>query len=200
VRYWLTEQYEDTSTPDSGRYVTRAPVNKAEWGIDFTGVTVLKDDVDTLWFGWEFMLEIVRSQGVNVQVIFTDKNGFTKNLTGHVFLPSTSIEGTAGDVAKDTISFLGNGAVNFDSLITPNVPPRMRLEWIASDGQTDFQNNSLIGKTIANIEHVSREGDDKYQPVTIAPTERQVQLDAVNGKLIFKIAADAGEYIFALVS
>ena len=198
VAFWATEEHDITSTPDSGPYRTRKPVNDGDWGVDFSGVTVLQDAVDTLWFSWEFLLELVRRQGVQIQVLFIDRNGNSKSITGHVYIPRVQIEGSAGEVAKDTITFLGDGNIDFDSLITPNMPVIKRVEWFATAGQTDFQDNDLIGRSITQIKQVSREGDDKYKPVAVAPTARQVQLDGAGGSLIFSIAADAGEYIYVL--
>lgn len=199
VSFWATEEYDITSTPDSGRYRTRKPINDGDWGVDFTGVTVLQDAVDTLWYSWEFLLELVRSQGVNIRVKFIDRNGNTKSITGHVYIPRVQIEGIAGQAAGDTITFLGDGLLNLDSLITPNVPRVTRLEWFAAGAQVSFQDNQLIGKSIADIKHVSREGDDKYKVVAGAPTARQVQLDAVGGNLVFLLEADDGEYVYALI-
>lgn len=199
VSFWATEEYDITSTPDSGRYRTRRPINDGDWGVDFTGVTVLQDAVDTLWFSWEFLLELVRSQGVNIRVKFIDRNGNEKSITGHVYIQRVQIDGMAGQPAGDTLSFIGDGPINLNSLITPNVPRVTRLEWIAATAQFSFQNNQLIGKSIADIKHVSREGDDKYKVVAGAPTARQVQLDAVGGNLVFLIEADDGEYVYALI-
>lgn len=199
VAFWATEEHDITSTPASGRYRTRKPINDGDWGVDFSGVTVLQDSVDTLWFSWEFLLELVRSQGVQIQVLFIDRAGNTKSIEGHVFIPRVQIEGSAGEVAKDTITFIGDGPIDFDELITPNVPRVQRLEWIATAGQTTFQDNRLIGKSVTDIKHVSREGDDKYKPVAVVPTARQVQLDSVGGNLVFLIEADAGEYVYALI-
>ena len=200
VSLWETEEYDITSTPDSGRWRTRAPINDGDWGVNIESVTVLTDPDEALYFTWEFFLELARSNGVNIELVITDKNGGTKVYRGKCFLPRNEINGTAGDVSRSNIQLIGSGGLQFDGSVTPQSFNTMRLQWLAADGQTEFQDNELIGRTVDDVLYVHREGEDKYTATAIAPvTNRDVQLDAVLGKLIFLIASDVNMLVYCII-
>lgn len=200
VSIWLTEEYDDTSTPDSGRYVTRAPSGEAAWGVDIEAVTVLDDPSDVLFFTWEFFLELVRSNGVDIELTLTDTAGGTKVYRGFVFMPNNRIGGTAGDVSRSSHQLIGSGGIDFSGSVTPQRFHDMRIDWLSIEGQTEFQDDELIGKVIADILYVHREGEDKYRPVlTDPPGAKEVLLDAVDGKLIFLTESDANMVVYCII-
>src|SRR5687768_17554766 len=112
VKIWLEERLDDTSTPDSGRYKTRWPANDAEWGVEMEGVTVLTDATDQLWYTWQFFLELVRSNGVNIRVPVEDINGNLKIFEGFVFINYAEITGNAAEPwSKSSVKLLSSGGL-----------------------------------------------------------------------------------------
>jgi len=200
VSIWLTEEYDDTSTPDSGRYVTRAPSGKAEWGVDIESVTVLDDPSDVLFFTWEFFLELVRSNGVDIELTLTDTLGGTKVYRGFVYMPNNRISGTAGDVSRSTHQLIGSAGIDFSGSVTPQRFHDMRIDFpLTVEGQTEVQDDELIGKAVADILYVHREGEDKYRVTLVAPTAKTVQLDPVDGKIIFNTPSDANMVVYCII-
>lgn len=77
---------------------------------------------------------------------------------------------------------LGTGGV----IIPPINNLYFRIDFDTSAGGVYVQDDRLKGKTIAHIMQVSREGDDKFQPIGSGiPTAKQVKLDATAGTLQF---------------
>jgi hypothetical protein len=201
VRLWITEQVDDTSTPDSGRYVTLKPAGVARWGIDLTTVTVLEDLTETLYFTWEFFIELVRTNGVNVKVVVEDVVGNQKVYAGFCYTPQLEISGNAeDDWSNGSIQLLGSGEITFTDTLTPNIPKVIRIPWVATAEQKIFQDNRLIGKLVADIKHVSAEGNDIWEIIDAGSiSERQVKLDNVTGSIEFLNGRDVNDYVYLLV-
>lgn len=202
VKLFLSEQLDDTSTPDSGRYQTLWPSGFAKWGGELSAVTVLKDDNESLWFTWQFFLELVRSNGAWIRIPVIDIDGFEKIFTGFVFVSYVDITGNAGEPwSKSSVQLQGSGNIDFSGTLTPITPKVKRIPWVSTAEQTIFQNNFLIGKELTEIMHVSSEGDDIYEPIDAGvPTNRQVKFDPVIGSLEFLNGRDLNAYVYVLVN
>jgi len=101
-------------------------------------------------------------------------------------------------IFKATYQDLGlqNGGI----YAAPLNPATSRLDWVAEAEINYVQHNSLIGKNIAHIEEVSWEGNDIFEPIAAGdPTEKQVLLDPVLGRLTFKNNFEIGDYIWCNV-
>lgn len=87
------------------------------------------------------------------------------------------------------------------SIIIPPVNPvAIRLEWESTGGQNYVYSQRLVGITKDHIQEVSYEGDDKFFVITEGdPTDKEVRLDNVAGRLIFKDDLEAGDHIWCQV-
>lgn len=189
------------SSPDSGVWEQYRPSNRNSWRMSMTGVTVLKDDVDTLWYSWETLIYQLRTVGLNVKIDFTDRKGFNKYATGFVYIPESNISGKSGDFSRFAIQFQGSGPLDVNGIIVPPENPNVeRLEWIIGAETKEVQNNKLIGITAGKVLEVSLEGYDIFKVITVGdPTEKQVKLDNAAGKLIFKNTLEVDDYLWCLL-
>jgi predicted secreted protein len=209
VKLKMETELVNTSTVDTGAWETSAPSGRNSWSAILSGVLVLKDEIDNLWFGWEMFLLQVRSEGLDLKFVMTDVEGNEKFATGAVWVPSSEISGDAEEFANYMVNLQGNGQLDMSGIldVIPEDMGDIRIEWIATEGQTVYQDNRLIGlinETGQNgrkdVSEVSWEGDDKFFVITEGePSDRQVKLDNVNGTLRFKNAAAEGDYVWAKV-
>lgn len=85
-------------------------------------------------------------------------------------------------------------------IIPPINPVTTRLEWTATGGQNFVFSERLKGITKEYIQQVSWEGDDKFFVITEGlPTDKQVLLDNVQGRLIFLNDQDAGANVWCQI-
>lgn len=191
-----------SSVPDSGAWEDYKYSGKNGWDVQLDGVFVLEDMVETLWFAWETLLLQLRTTGMDLRFRWTDKKGVEKHATGKALIPESGINGTSGDFGRWSLKLQGTGPLDVNGIVTPPVNPRrMRLEWIATGAEPNkVQNNALIGKTKAQVTHVSWEGNDVFQVIDEGnPTAKQVRLDNAEGSLRFANDFEADDYIWAIV-
>jgi hypothetical protein len=203
VRINVKTELLPASAPGSGLWEEVRPSGRNSWAASLTGVTVLKDDNDTLWFPWELFKAQIRSSGLQVKFDFIDKNGFTKYATGFVYIPNSEINGVVGDgeFSRFTVEFVGSGPLDVEGLIIdPTNDKEVKHKFfIATEGQNVFADNALIGLSGTDVLQVSREGDDKYSIITTGlPNDRQVLFNSGGGNITFEIPCIAGEYIHVL--
>lgn len=204
VRLSMSSELLPSSTADTGNWETFVKSGKNGWTAELSGVLVLEDEVDTLWFGWEMFLLQVRDSGLNLKFVFTDKDDNVKFATGFAWIPNAEISGTMEDFANYITQLQGSGPLDLSGLL-PNIEPDMgdiRIEWITSGAEPNVvQDSKLVGLAKADIKEVSWEGDDKWFIITTGtPTDRQVLLDNVAGTLKFKNNFENGDYVWALVA
>jgi hypothetical protein len=202
MELWEDEDYDDTSTPDSGVFVTLAAANRKQWGVNLNLVTVLRDLNDVMWFSWEFFLELVRNAGVDIKLTATDKSAYSKNWTGHVKIGRTTMAGKAGEVSNSTIQLLGSGPLSPPDPLIITVSKVERLEWLidVEAGTRKVTHPYLFGKAASQVKEVSHEGDDKYRVITAGdPAAGQVKLDNVNNTFEFPFELEALQFVWALV-
>lgn len=87
------------------------------------------------------------------------------------------------------------------SIIVPPINPvAIRLEWESPGNQNYVYSQRLVGITKEHIQQVSYEGDDKFFVVTEGgPTDKQVRLDNVAGRLIFKNDLETRDQVWCQV-
>lgn len=204
LRLRRINEYDSTVTPDSGEIRTRKPTGLSDIEIEFAGVTVLQDPVDTIWKGWEFLTRQMRDNGVFLRVTLKDIKNNIKQFGGFFYPQEIELNGVVGDVGEDSIKFISGGTFSTDGGIDPPVNSEFvkRIEWITTGAEPNIlQDDFLKGKTKEQILEVSREGDDKYTVIDAGvPNERQVLLENVGGTLQWSIDFEVGEAVFALVS
>lgn len=195
----------ESSTADSGAWVKYKSANRNKWRGNLSGVMVMDDEFDVLWFFQDMMLESVRGTLQDVRITFTDSKDHVKQVTGQIWIVNENIDGdsTQDDFGRWSMEFIGNGPIDLSGIVTPpTIFERMRLEWITTGAEPNaVQSNALIGLAKEQILEVSREGDDKFQVIDVGvPNVKQVRLDAVNGKLIFSIDFDPNEFVWCLLN
>lgn len=198
----MSSELISSTTADSGAWEYPEYAGRNSWEVDMSGVTVLKDELETLWFAWELFKEQIRTEGFDLRIRFIDKNGFEMYVAGHVKIPVSEINGRADDFSRFSWKGVGSGPLNINEFLTPPINPNVkRIPWIATGAEPNIvQSNFLIGKTIAEILQVSWEGDDKFEVIDAGdPTAKQVRLDGSAGTLRFLNDFDPGDYIYAII-
>lgn len=194
----MSSELLPASTATSGAWEEVRPSGRNGWSVSASGVLVLKDSIDVLWFSWELFLEQVRRIGLDLKIEWTDRNGFMKSATGKVYIPETTMNFKADDFARWLSKFQGSGPLDLSGVIaTPVNTIRMRIDWIATGAEPNLvQDNRLIGKLANQVMEVSLEGDDKFQIISTGdPTHKQARLDNVAGTLRFLNDFTAGDYV-----
>lgn len=192
----------NVTTSGDGAWEHFKPTGRNRWDAALSGVTVLRDLVDTLWYSWETFLYQVRTQGLDVRFRLTDPDGFEKFFTGFVYIPESEINGTSGDFSRFSVKMQGSGPIDPDGIIEPPIEPDVeRLEWIATGAEPNLvQHNKLIGITASQIQHVSLEGDDKFFVIIAGePNGKQVLLDNGAGTLRFQNDFEANDQIWCQI-
>lgn len=191
-----------SSVPDSGAWEDFKYSGKNGWDVTLSGVLVLQDEVDTLWFGWEMLLLALRTTGLDLYFEWKDRNGVLKYAAGHALIPESGTIARSNDFGRWNLRLQGTGPLDVNGVITPPIQSDVeRINWIVSGAEPNkVQNNNLIGRTKEQILHVSREGDDKYIVIDAGnPTAKQVRLDNVEGSLRFAIDFEVNEQVWALI-
>lgn len=202
VKVRMKSEQVETTVPDSGAWKDILPTGRNEWDVTMSGVTVLRDLVDILWFSWETLLYQLRMEGLQLRINFKDRNGFEKFVVGKAYIEESQIDGTSGDFSRWDLQMNGSGPLDVEGITEPVQNPNVtRIEWIATGAEpNEVQDNRLIGLAKANILLVSLEGDDKFFVITAGlPTDRQVLLDNAAGKLKFKNNFEPGFYIWCQI-
>ena len=118
-----------TTTPSSGPYRTRMPAGIHEWEIELGMVTVLRDLVNTFWFSWETLLLSVRQTRIQVKWKIRDRAGYEKYAIGYVYVQNTDILFNMNEpFSSSNIKLVGDGGLDFSSLITPNNPRNVKSQ------------------------------------------------------------------------
>lgn len=202
VQVSVSSELLNATTEGDGAWEHFVPSGRNRWDASLSGVTVLRDLVDTLWYSWETFLLQVRTQGLNVRFRMSDPGGFEKYFTGFVYIPESAIEGTSGDFSRFSVKMQGSGAIEPDGILEPPIEPDVeRIEWITTGAEPNLvQSNKLIGITKEQVQHVSYEGDDKFFVITAGePNGKQVLLDNGAGTLRFQNDFEAGDQVWCQI-
>lgn len=191
----------ESTTGDSGAWEYWEYTGRNSWSARLKGTTVLQDSIDTLWFSWELFLLSVRSQKLDLKIMFTDKEGNEKYATGEGLIPVSSISGDADELSDYDLEIKGSGALDMNGLlITPTGTTVKRILWITTGSEPNkVQNNALIGIDKSQIMLVTNEDQVKFEVIDSGtPTDRQCLLDNTLGELEFAIDFPAGAHIICL--
>jgi hypothetical protein len=202
VQVRVYSELMNVTTQGDGAWEYFKPSGRNRWDASLSGVTVLRDLVDTLWYGWETFLKQIRTQGLNVLFEITDPGGFVKSFYGFVYIPESEINGTSGDFSRFSVNLQGSGPIDPNGIIQPITEPDVeRLEWIATGAEPNIvQHNKLIGITKDQVQMVSFEGDDKYFVIVAGePNGKQVRLDNAAGTLRFAVDFENGDQIWCQI-
>lgn len=205
VTFRMKTEMAETTTADSGAWEYYTPTGRNGWTASLKGVLVLNDPDDDLWYALETFLLSVRGQGLQIRILFRDKNGVERYALGEVFIPEGEITATMDDFARYVEQFQGSGPFDLSETITPpdgNKMKTKRLFWITTGAEPNVvQHNDLIGIALEDVTLVSRESDDKLQIIDSgSPSARQVRLDNNAGTLRWANDFDPNEQIVALIN
>lgn len=190
------------TTATSGAWEEVRPSGRNSWNMSLSGVLVLEDQVDVMWYSWELFVEAIRKNGLDMEIEYEDIKGNTKTQRGKVYIPQTSNSFRADDFARWMAKLQGSGPLDPTGLLpTPSNTKVVRIDWTVSTPDTySVQDNRLIGILVNQLTEVSWEGDDKFQIITSGtPTAKQVLLNNITGTLTFLNVLNAGDYIWARV-
>lgn len=191
------------STAATGAWEEFRPSGKNSWAASLSGVIVLRDLVDQLWFSWELFVEAIRRNGLDMRFTYTDRTlGFSKTQRGKVYLPETGHSFKADDFARWFAKLQGSGPLDPTGLLaTPVNTKQVRIDWEATGAEPNIvQDNRLIGILLNQIMEVSWEGDDKFKPIGSGdPNAKQVRHDGTAGTLRFLNSFEPGDYIYCLI-
>lgn len=200
----VNSEMGDATTADSGFWRTPKPTGLSDWSISMTGVLFLRDTVTNRLFIFDLITEQVRLEGLNIKVIYTDQSGFPLYFTGFVYIPSSVISGTAGQLAQWSVEFIGSGPLDLSgTLLTGAIPGEPFSDWWTTvpgettiSGLSAIHSYSLIGKTVLEVK---REGIE-HDLVTGAPAGRQARFTSGTGVVEFDttIPFNPNETVFVI--
>lgn len=194
-----------TTTADSGFWETFKPTGLSNWSISFTGIIFVLDLVTNRNFIFDLLTEQVMLNGLQIRVVFTDRNGGgAKSLTGFVYVPSTVLGGDAGQLAHWLSEMQGSGPLQINAEgATPFTPGEVFSDWWQTipgeytiSGLSAIHGYSLVGKTVLEVKKEGLEHD----LVTGAPSGRQARFTQVSGVVDFdtSIVFNPNETVFVI--
>jgi hypothetical protein len=193
-----TEQLPATSINGAG-WKGNKP-GKTSWEINLTGVLFVRDTSDKNWTFADLTTEQARKNGLDLKLVYTNENGNYEQFTGHANPQSITGSGTAGELAKFNVKFVGDGAYGRNTIIPPSTSADdvKRYEYLATGGETFFSYADLIGRTILEVQ---REATPTLAIITVGtPTPRQAKYTSASGRIDFNsgVPLDADEIVIVI--
>lgn len=183
---------------NGGGYKGNKP-GKTSWEINLSGVMFVRDTSDLNWTAADLWTEQARKNGLDLQLLFTNDNGNYEQFTGHGNPATTNAYGTAGELSKFSVRFVGDGLFQRNAVIPPSTTSDVkRYEFTGSGGETFFTYSDLIGRT---IDAVIRENNPALGMITSGtPSEKQFKYISSSGKIEFAATnpIGSGEIIIVL--
>jgi hypothetical protein len=177
-----TDQVAATG-PNVGSFRRFKP-GRTSWSVDFTGVAFMKTNSDSSWEAYELTDEQARMEGLDLLITFTDDAGNTQTFSGHANPETTQIFGRVAKLAGFEMKFQGDGAYARNASISQDeINDVNRYEYVASGGETSFDDAILINRTILDIE---REALPAVHVITSGtPGPKQVKYTSSTGEFAF---------------
>lgn len=190
-----TEQLPATSV-NSGTYRRKKP-GLSDWKVSLSGLTYLRDQNAVKYFVLDTLLQQIRLEGLQVQFVFTDGDGYSRTLSGHVTISSTQVGKTTGQLSKYSLEFEGDGAFDMDLPTPPSTSFDVkRYDYTATGAEMFFSDPVLIGRRIIGF---FRESTPIVGVITSGtPGVKQVLYKSSSGRFEFPLGnlPAAGEPMF----
>lgn len=180
-----TEQLPATNVNEGG-WKGNKP-GKTSWEINLSGVLFVRDTSDRNWTFADITTEQARKNGLELKLVYTSENGNYEQFTGHANPQTITGSGTAGELGKFNVRFIGDGSYGRNIIIPPSTAADdvKRYEFVASGGETFFIYADLIGRTILDVQ---RESTPVTQIISSGTAgAKQVLYTSATGRLDFNI-------------
>lgn len=169
----------------------------SEWGFSLTSLSVIVPTT-TMLTVFHTLLESLRKNGIDMELIFEDPDGNLKTITGRCLIPHTGISAQRTGFSQDTIEFKGDGAFEIaTSLIAPSPAINTNVQVInytsASGSETTLTYPETIGMDIISF---ARDGIGKEVITVGSPNDKQVKWASGTGVFTLPYDTGVGEWIY----
>lgn len=168
-----------------------------EWGLTLSSVTHILPPVgSSMYTVFDSLLQSLRKAGLDIQLIWEDKEGNLKTITGHVMIPHTGINSPVDGFSEDTIEMKGSGSFAISTtLITPgnstsDVQPPIGYYGIGGELSVTFPQLILVEPLL-----VFRDGLEREIITVGTPTSKQVKYDSASGTISWTDPLGPGEWV-----
>lgn len=188
--------------------IEKATVNMAgfrSYKSGFSDCSATLNSVTNISYGSELtvfytLLQTIRKQGLDIQMVWQDDVGNLKVISGHAFIPHTGITVDIAGFSEDDIQFKFSGGVQMTTTLISNTTTNGTMQTpiyytFPSNGATSYQNNLLIN---VHVVHVERNGIGQKEIAAGTPSANEFKYIAGTGtiQLDSNNPSSAGETLF----
>lgn len=198
VRLFIDTKLSPTSTPTSGLYLTQHPSGMSEWYVAAEGVVAIDDPDSEKFTARHLLMEQVRQNGLDMELVLTDSDGTSLFIYGKVFPSPTELIFDVSDIGSFNTTFSGSGTLTLNDVEFNINSTEVNLFQYTASG---IENGVITHPTLANINIIwidradaawTAEADSGIQP---DPDHRGAVHNRGAGTLDFGLDFGAGEQV-----
>ena len=198
VEFYFDSEIIEKTTPNSGRF-KEWRTGLGEWGLTLNTVTHALPST-TMFTVFDTLLEALRTNGLDIELSFSDDEGNVVTITGHVLIPHTGITSPEEGFSEDEIEMKGSGGFTMQTELANPVGGSGEptpVEPTYSTGDTEIEVPELDGLTADDFV-IERDGIGKQVITSGTPTDKQVLFTAPT-TISLPYPVQEGEWILILL-